>query len=86
MENEELMQFLMSYGRWIPRDSIMTSHNLEDIIDYLRAEWEFEIFKSSSFVTTNLIDFERRGTLPVRSHSSRRNDGMGKPYSVDPLE
>ena len=86
MENEELMQFLMSYGRWIPRDSIMTSHSIEDIIYYLRAEREFEIFKLSSFVTTNLFDFEKRGTFPVQSHSSRRDDGMGDPYCVDPME
>jgi len=58
-ENEESMQCLMVHGRWFPQDFVTRSHDVNDIIYYLRAEREFEILKLTSFVTTNLFNFEK---------------------------
>jgi len=86
MENEELMQCLMYYGRWIPQDFVTRSHNIDDVICYLRVECEFEILKLTSFVTTNLIHFERIKTSRFRSHQSPRNDSMGDTFRGNNLE
>jgi hypothetical protein len=42
------------------QDFVTKSDNINDVIYYLRAECEFEILKLTSFVTTNLIHFEKR--------------------------
>ena len=86
MENEELMQCLMNYGRWIPQDFVTRSHNVDDVICYLRVECEFEILKLTSFVTTNLINFERIKASRFRSHQSPRNDRMGDTFRGNNLE
>ena len=86
VENEELMQCLLYYGRWIPQDFVTRSHNIDDVIYYLRAEREFEILKLTSFVTTNLINFERIKASRFSSHPSPRNDSTGDTFHVDNLE
>jgi len=86
MENEELMECLMHYGRWIPQDFVTRSHNIDDVICYLRVECEFEILKLTSFVTTNLINFERIKTSRFRSNPSPRNDSIGDKFHVNNLE
>jgi hypothetical protein len=58
--NDDLMQFLTSYGRGISQDFVTRSDNINDVIYYLRVERDFEILKLTSFVTTNLIHFEKR--------------------------
>jgi len=74
--NEELMQCLMDYGRGIPQDFVTRSHNINDIIYYLRVECEFEILKLTSFVTTNLINFERNGVSRDRSRQIPRDNSI----------
>ena len=59
MENEDLMQCLMDYGRGMPQGFVTRSCDISDIIYYLRAERDFEILKLTSFVTKNLISFEK---------------------------
>jgi len=86
MENEELMQCLMYYGRLIPQDFVTRSHDIDDVICYLRAECEFEILKLTSFVTTNLINFERIKTFRFRSHPSPQNDSMEDTFHIDNLD
>jgi hypothetical protein len=86
MENEELMRCLVYYGRWMPQDFVMRSHNIDDIIYYLRAECEFEILKLTSFVTTNLINFKRIKTSRFRPYPSLRNDSMGDTFHLDDLD
>ncbi len=83
MENEELMESLMYFGRWMPQDSVVRSRSIDDVIGYLRAECEFEILKLSSFVTTNLVSFERIKVSPFEPHPSPRNDGAKEPYPVN---
>ena len=60
IRNEDLMQLLLCYGRGMSQDFVTKSDNINDVIYYLRAECEFEILKLTSFVTTNLIHFEKR--------------------------
>ena len=84
--NEELMQCLMYDGRWIPQDFVTRSHDIDDVIYYLRAEREFEILKLTSFVTTNLVNFERIETSRVRSHPFPRHDSVGSVFHADHQE
>jgi hypothetical protein len=86
IENEELTQCFMYYGRWIPQDFVTRSHSIDDVIHYLRAECEFEILKLTSFVTTNLINFERVRVSRFRPHPSLRDDSMGDTFHVDNLD
>jgi hypothetical protein len=74
--NEELMQCLMDYGRGIPQDFVTRSHNINDIIYYLRVECEFEILKLTSFVTTNLVNFEKKGVSRDRSRQIPRDNSI----------
>jgi hypothetical protein len=74
--NEELMQCLMDYGRGIPQDFVTRSHNINDIIYYLRVECEFEILKLTSFVTTNLVNFEKKGVSRDRSLQIPRDNSI----------
>ncbi len=86
IESDELMQCLMYYGRWIPQDFVTRSHNINDVIHYLRMEFEFETLQLTSFVTTNLINFERTKVSRFRSHESPRNESTGDTFHVDKLE
>lgn len=45
------------------QDFVSRSENINDVIHYLRAECEFEILKLTSFVTNNLIHFEKKSAL-----------------------
>jgi hypothetical protein len=83
MGNEELLQCLMYYGRGIPQDFVTRSHNINDVICYLRVEREFEILKLTSFVTTNLVNFERIKDSRVRSPQTPRNDNVGDIFNVN---
>ena len=55
IRNEDLMQFLLYYGRGMSQDFVTRSDNINDVIYYLRVECEFEVLKVTSFVTTNLV-------------------------------
>ena len=70
------MQCLMDYGRGIPQDFVTRSHNINDIIYYLRVECEFEILKLTSFVTTNLVNFERKGVSLDKSRQIPRDNSI----------
>ena len=59
VENEELMKYSMYYSRWLPQDFVTRNNDTNAVIYYLRAEREFEILKLTSFVTTNLLNFEK---------------------------
>ncbi len=84
--NEELMQCLVYYGRGIPQDFVTRSHNINDVIYYLRVECEFEILKLTSFVTTNLVNFERIKVSQFRSLQTPRNESIGDTFNVNNLD
>jgi hypothetical protein len=75
IRNEDLMECLICYGRGIPQDFVTRSPNISDIICYLRVECEFEILKLTSFVTTNLVKFERKTAFPFESPQAPQGDG-----------
>jgi hypothetical protein len=83
VENEESMQCLTFHGRWFPQDFVTRSHDVNDVIYYLRAEREFEVLKLTSFVTTNLINFEKIKVLRFESHPSPPSESMGEPFHLD---
>ena len=84
--NKELMQCLMDYGRGIPQDFVMRSRDINDVIYYLRVEREFEILKLTSFVTTNLINFERKEVSQDRSHQIPQSDSIEDIYDLNLLD
>jgi len=86
MENEELMQRFMYDSRRVPWDFVTRSHNIDDVIYYLRAECEFEILKLTSFVTTNLISFDKIETSGFGSHPSSRKGSIEDTFPVDNLD
>jgi hypothetical protein len=86
IENEELMQRLMYYGRWIPRDFVTRSSSIDDVICYLRVEREFEILRLTSFVTTNLINFERIKDSQFKPLPSPQKDSGGDTLHVKKVE
>ena len=58
--NEEFMACLLSYGRGPVQDFVTRSRNIGDVIQYMRAERGFEIQRLTTFVTRNLINFEKK--------------------------
>ncbi len=58
------MDCLIRYGRGPVQDFVTRSQSVTDAIDYIRAEEYLEIVRLTSFVTTNLTDFERKKVFP----------------------
>jgi len=83
VENEELMQYSMYYSRWLPQDFVTGGNDTNAVIYYLRAERDFEILKLTSFVTTNLFNFEKIKVSRVKSHPFPPSDSTGKPFHPD---
>ena len=81
--NDDLMQFLTSYGRGISQDFVTRSDNINDVIYYLRVERDFEILKLTSFVTTNLIHFEKRTGLSSRSIQASLAGNIEEIFDID---
>ncbi len=81
--NDDLMQFLMSYGRGISQDFVTRSDNINDVIYYLRVERDFEILKLTSFVTTNLIHFEKRTALSSISGQPPLSEDIEEIFDID---
>ena len=57
---EELISGLKRYGRLNIQSFVARSRDISDTVSYLQAEAALEIVKATSFVTTDLIKFERR--------------------------
>lgn len=60
IRNEEFMECLLSYGRGTVQDIVIKSRNIDDVIQYMRVERGLEMLRLTSFVTTNLINFEKK--------------------------
>ena len=73
----------MVHGRWFPQDFVTRNHDANDIIYYLRAEREFEILKLTSFVTTNLFNFEKIKVSRFESHPSPPSESTGESFRLD---
>ena len=83
ISNEELMQCLICYGRGVPQDLVARSRSINDVIYYLRVECEFEILKLTSFVTTNLINFEKRTALSSTSSQAPLDEDIEEIFDVN---
>lgn len=83
ISNEELMQCLMYYGRGIPQDLVARSRSINDVIYYLRAECEFEILKLTSYVTTNLVHFEKRTVRSSPFQQATGDKDIEEIFNVD---
>ena len=83
IRNEDLMQFLLQYGRGMSQDFVTRSDNINDVIYYLRVECEFEVLKLTSFVTTNLVNFERRTGVSSGSREAPREGGIPEIFIAD---
>ena len=81
--NDDLMQFLTSYGRGISQDFVTRSDNINDVIYYLRVERDFEILKLTSFVTTNLIHFEKRTAFSFTSGQAPLDKSSEEVFDID---
>jgi hypothetical protein len=85
IRNEELIQCLIGYGRETMQDFVTKSRNIHDAIYYLRLERCLEILKLTSFVTRNLINFERRTTFPYDIHQGLQESGIGWSFNLENL-
>jgi hypothetical protein len=83
ISNEELMQCLISYGRGMPQDLVARSRSIDDVIYYLRAECELEIIRLTSFVTTNLVHFEKRTVRSSPFQQAPRDKDIEEIFNVD---
>ena len=59
----ELMQWIEQFGRWNVQEIVAKSHDMEDVLTYLRAERVLEMTKAMPFVTADTVSFEKRTSL-----------------------
>lgn len=62
--NEQLIECFVCYGRAAVQDFVIRSRSIQDSIDYIRMEGNFEVLGLTSFVTKDLRTFERAKNKP----------------------
>ncbi len=65
LEGAELMRGIERFGRGYVQRFIARSRNMNDVLNYLRAEWVLEMFKMTPFATVDLVNFEKITNDPV---------------------
>ncbi len=65
LEGVELMRGIERFGRGYVQRFIARSRNVNDILNYLRAEWVLEMVKVTPFVTVDLVNFEKITNYPA---------------------
>ena len=63
IKDEDLLEGLICYGRAPVQEFITRSRNIEDAIHYLQMERSLEVLRLTSFVTKDLMSFEKRPSL-----------------------
>ncbi len=63
IRGEDLLNGLMCYGRATVQDFVTRSRNIRDTIQYLQVEQVLEVLRLTSFVTKDLIGFEKRNKV-----------------------
>ena len=63
IRDEDLLEGLICYGRAPVQDFVMRSHHIEDTVLYLQMERSLEVLRLTSFVTKDLMSFEKRPSL-----------------------
>ena len=59
IKDEDLLEGLICYGRAPVQEFITRSRNIEDAIHYLQMERSLEVLRLTSFVTKDLVSFEK---------------------------
>jgi hypothetical protein len=59
----ELMQWIEQFGRWNVQEIVAKSRDMEDVLNYLRAERGLEMIKAMPFVTADTVSVEKRTSL-----------------------
>jgi len=62
-KDEDLLEGLICYGRAPVQEFITRSRHIEDAIHYLQMERSLEVLRLTSFVTKDLMSFEKRPSL-----------------------
>jgi hypothetical protein len=73
LDVEELVLGLRRYGRGNVQDVVARSQYAGDTLAYLRVELSFELLRLTSFVTTNLVNFQKT------THISKENEASPSP-------
>ena len=60
IRDEELLTCFVCYGRAPVQDFVTRSRNIQDTLQYLQMERGFEVLRLTSFVTKDLVSFEKR--------------------------
>ena len=60
IRDEDLLACFLCYGRAPVQDFVTRSRNIRDTIQYLQMERGLEVLRLTSFVTKDLISFEKR--------------------------
>jgi hypothetical protein len=82
IRDEELLTCFVCYGRAPVQDFVTRSRNIQDTIQYLQMERGFEVLRLISFVTKDLVSFEKRKNslwpitdqIPVVSGDGQENE------------
>ncbi len=60
VRNDELMSSIVRFGRGNIQDFVARSQSMSDVISYIQAERFLEVNMITSFVTSDMIHFERK--------------------------
>ncbi len=60
VRNDELMSSIVRFGRGNIQDVVARSQSMSDVISYIQAERFLEVNMITSFVTSDMIHFERK--------------------------
>ena len=60
VRSDELMSSIIRYGRGSILDFVARSQSVDDTLNYIQAERFLEVINLASYVTTDLISFEKK--------------------------
>lgn len=73
----ELMEWIEQFGRWNVQEFVAKSHDMTDVLTYLRVERDLEMIKVMSFVTADTVNFQKRTGFPPIAEESEICAGDG---------
>jgi hypothetical protein len=73
------------YGRWNVQEFVTRSHDIADVLTYLKVERMFEMFSAATFVTKDSINFEKRKGLLNLTDTPKKELKVDLPEDEDLL-
>jgi hypothetical protein len=64
MTSDDLEQCLLVYGRGPVQECVTRSQNIQDTVHYIQVERSLEVLRLASFVTKDLVSFEKKKKNP----------------------